>query len=133
MLNVRLMCAAILVFLATVALAADRVQSGEWQTTLTLAGKPTVTKHCITAAEAKLMNGDVATLRKYLEQSTAQKTRGRCTVKNVSLMGDTTVVTISCGRTEVTGTTKYHGDRYESSSTDGTTVTGKRLGNCPAK
>jgi hypothetical protein len=123
----------VVLLLAVSASAADRVQAGQWQTTLTSAGKPMVTKYCITAQEAKLMNGDLATLKKYLEESTATKTRGRCTVKSVSLTGNRTVVAIACGKTEVVGTTTYFGDHYESKSSDGTTVTGKRLGPCPAK
>jgi hypothetical protein len=116
------------------ALAADRVQPGQWETKLTgVSAKPMITQHCITAAEARLMNGDVATLRKYLVESTAAKTKGRCSVKNVELTGNRTVVTMSCGKTEVVGTTVYHGDHYESSSSNGTTIVGKRLGACPAK
>ena len=112
------------------AAAADRVQAGEWETKTTIAGKPSVTKHCITAAEARLMNGDEATLRKYVEQSTAEKTKGRCTVKSVVVTGNRTVVTIACGKTQVVGTTTYHGDHYESTS-GGVTLVGKRLGACP--
>jgi hypothetical protein len=38
---------------------------------------------------------------------------------------------MACGKTEVVGTTTYHGDRYESASSNGTKLTGKRLGACP--
>jgi hypothetical protein len=113
--------------------AADRVKAGWWETTLTMAGKPTVTKYCITDSDARLMNGDLATLRKYLVDSTAEKTRGRCTVKNVELKGNRTIATIACGKSEVTSTTTYYGDRYESTSSNGTTLAGKRIGTCPAK
>jgi len=121
----------ILLLVAPPVRAADRVQAGEWETKATIAGKPTVTKHCITAEEARLMNGDEATLRKYVEQSTAEKTRGRCAVKSVSVSGNKTVVTIACGSVSVTGTTIYHGDHYESTSSNGTSLVGKRLGACP--
>lgn len=128
--------AALLLVLCTfgvkTAAAADRVQAGQWETTVTVgSGKPMISKYCITPSEAKFMNGDVAALKKYVEQSTAEKTRGRCAVKEVKLDGNRTIVTIVCGRTEVTATTAYHGDHYESTSSAGSTITGKRIGNCP--
>jgi hypothetical protein len=124
---------ATLVFGARNTTAADRVQAGEWETKLTLgSGEPMLTKYCITAADAASMNGDLATLRKYLEESTETNTGGMCKVKNVALNGNRTIVTIACGETEVVGTTTYHGDRFEASSSDGSTATGKRIGACPS-
>jgi hypothetical protein len=125
--------AVILLLSAGSASAADRVQAGQWETKMTMAGstKPAVSTHCITAAEAKLMNGDVAALRKYVEDSTAKNTRGRCLVKSVTATGNRTVVTMACGKTEVVGTTTYHGDHYESTSSNGTSLTGRRVGACP--
>jgi hypothetical protein len=123
---------AALLFGAANATAANRVQAGQWETTLTIKNvPPMVTKYCITPAEAELMNGDVAKLRKYVEDSTKTNTKGRCAVKNVELKGNVTIVTLVCGKSEVTSTTTYHGVRYDSTSSDGTTVTGKRLGACP--
>lgn len=130
----RILFLAMTLITAVVVAAADRVQPGQWETTLTgAAARPLVTRYCITPAEAKSMSGDLAMLRKYLEDSTAAKTKGRCVVKNVTLDGNRTTVTIVCGKSEVIGTTTYHGDHYESSSSDGTTVVGKRLGGCPVK
>jgi hypothetical protein len=112
--------------------AADRVIPGMWATRMsTGTGKPVVTTSCLTVAQAKLMNGDLATLRKYVEESTAHNTRGRCAATNVRIDGNKTIVTITCGKTVVVGTTTYHGDHYESSSTNGTTIAGKRTGGCP--
>jgi hypothetical protein len=128
-----LLAAATFVFASASAAAADRVHSGEWETKMTPpSGAPIVTKHCITDAEARLINGDAAALRKYVEDSTAKNTRGRCAVKKVDVNGNRTVVTIACGKLEVVGTTTYFGDRYESSSSNGTKLTGKRVGACPA-
>jgi hypothetical protein len=126
-----LLSSAVLLLVTREVRAANRVQAGEWETKATMAGKPTVSKHCITADEARLMNGDEATLRKYVEQSTAEKTRGRCAVKSVSVSDNKTVVTIACGTISVTATTIYHGDHYESTSSNGTTLVGKRIGACP--
>lgn len=132
MFAVTLFSSAALLLGASSAVAADRVQAGEWENKMTMgSAQPMVAKQCITAADAKLMNGDLATLRKYLEQSTATNTKGKCTVKDVKLNGNRTIVTIACGKTEVVGTTTYHGDRYESTSSNGTTLVGKRLGACP--
>jgi hypothetical protein len=112
--------------------AVDRVKPGQWETKLSVgAGKPMVSTHCITASEAALMNADTATLRKYLEKSTAANTKGRCSVKNVETSGNQTIVTLVCGKREVVGTTTYHGDHYESTSSNGTHMTGKRVGACP--
>ena len=117
---------------STSAAAADRVQAGQWETKMTIgSGKPMVTKYCITAAEARSMNGDEATLRKYLVESTAANTGGRCLVRSVTLKDDVTTVAIVCGKTEVVTSTSYHGDKYESSSSNGAKVAGKRLGACP--
>jgi hypothetical protein len=77
------------------------------------------------------MNGDLATLRKYVEDSTAKNTRGRCVVKSVAVKGNQTTVAIACGKTEVVATTTYHGDHYESLSSNGTKIAGKRIGACP--
>jgi hypothetical protein len=117
---------------ATDVAGADRVKAGQWETTITVASsKPMGTKYCLTAADAKAMNGDVATLREYVKKTTAEQSGGRCTVKDVKLSGNQTTVTIVCGRTEVTNTTKYFGDRFESSDSNNTKVVGKRLGACP--
>jgi hypothetical protein len=129
---VTLLVCATLLFVRIAGASADRVQAGMWETKMTIgSAKPMVSKHCITASEATQMNGDAAALRKYVEQSTAAKTRGRCSVKSVKVEGNRTIVTIACGKTEVVGTTTYHGDHYESTSSNGTVMVGKRLGACP--
>lgn len=118
-------------FHAAASFAADRVKAGNWEMRVTLPGaKSAVNTHCITADEARQINGDVATLRKYVETSTAEKLQGRCTVKSVVAKDNQTIVTIACGKTEVTSTTTYHGDHYEVSSSTGMTMTGKRIGDC---
>lgn len=121
-----------LLFSTANAAAADRVRAGQWETTMTLSsGKPMVTKYCITPREARSMSGDEATLRQYLTESTAANTKGRCALKGVTLKDDQTIVTIACGSTEVVTSTTYAGDRYESSSSNGAKVEGRRLGDCP--
>jgi glycosyltransferase A (GT-A) superfamily protein (DUF2064 family) len=124
----------VVLLLAVNASGADRVQAGLWETTLTgAAPKPTVTKYCITAADAAWMNGDLATLRKHLQESTAEKSRGRCSVKNVELKANRSIVTTACGKVEMVSTTTYFGDRYEATNSNGTTLSGKRVGACPSK
>lgn len=127
-----LLLSATLLLCAADATAADRVKPGLWtsQVTSSATKQPTTTS-CITPDQAKLMNGDLATLRKYLTESTASNTGGRCSVKNVEIQDNRTIVTIACGKTEVVGTTTYHGDSYESTSSNGITRVGKRIGACP--
>jgi hypothetical protein len=123
---------ATLLLCAVSATAADRVKAGLWtsQVTSSATKQPTTTS-CITAEQARLMNGDLATLRKYLIESTATNTAGRCSVKNVVIQDNRTIVTIVCGKTEVVGTTTYHGTSYESTSSNGITRVGKRIADCP--
>ncbi len=110
---------------------ADRVQSGQWQTKMTMGkGKPMVSTHCINVAEAKLMNGDAATVRKYVEESTAKNTGGRCSVKTFALSANRSTVTIACGKTRVTSTTNYYGDHSDSFDSNGTKIEAKRIGSC---
>jgi hypothetical protein len=128
----RLPVALLLCATTLTAFAADRVQAGRWEATMrTGSAKPIATQYCISALEARSMSGDLATLRKYVEESTKANTAGRCSVKAVALKDNRTTVTIACGKSEVTNTTTYHGDRFESTSSNGSTVAGKRLGACP--
>jgi hypothetical protein len=121
-----------LLLLSTSTFAADRVKPGLWTSQVTSkATKQPTTTSCITPDQAKLMNGDLATLRKYLTESTIANTGGRCSVKSVEIQDNRTIVSIVCGKTEVIGTTTYHGDSYESTSSNGITRVGKRIGACP--
>lgn len=114
------------------AVAAQRVQAGKWETTLKIGSAPaSAATYCISAAEAASMNGDAASLRNYIVKSTTEKTNGRCAMTKLELSGNRVVVTVTCGTTVMVSSTKYFGDRYESTTSDGTTVTGKRLGACP--
>lgn len=112
--------------------AADRVHAGQWETTITVkSGSPVTAKTCITAEEASVMNGDTKTLRKYLEESTAKNTGGRCAIKDLEVSGNKITVTMACGKSETVSATTYHGDTWESSTTAGAKVKGRRLGACP--
>lgn len=116
-----------LLFSPADAAAADRVQPGHWESKMTMApsAKPMAVKYCITPAEAALMNGDLPVLRKYLVDSTKASMKGRCAVKSVEIKGNNrTVVALTCGKSEVVNTTTYHGDRYESLSSNGAIVSG---------
>lgn len=127
-----LMAIVYLLLLPAVVAAAQRVQAGQWETTMQVgSGAPLKSKSCISSAEADAMNGDAATLRNYVEASTATNTAGRCAVTDAVVQGQRTVITMRCGKTEVVGTTDYQGDRYESSSSNGTTLSGTRVGDCP--
>ncbi len=122
---------AVLILMASSALAAERVRAGQWETVLTTKqGSATTTAACLTAAEAAFVNGDAAGLRKHLEESMVKNTRGRCTVKDVKVTELTVIVLTACGSNEMTATTTYHGDGYETLTTSGTKITGRRLGAC---
>ncbi len=84
----RLLIVLVFVCGAVVTSAADRVRAGLWETTITVAGKPVVSSGCITASDAATMNGDAATIRAYLEKSSA---KAGCTVKNVTVNGNQVV------------------------------------------
>ncbi len=122
---------ALLILMAASAQAAERVHAGQWETVLTTKqGAGTTTAACLTAAEAAFVNGDAAGLRKHLEESMTKNTRGRCTVKDVKVTELTVIVLTACGSNEMTATTTYHGDRFDTLTTSGTTITGRRLGAC---
>ncbi len=117
---------------ASTALAGNRTQAGLWETKMSVgSGEPMIATGCITGTEAVAMNGDLDTIRQYLEQTTATNTQGRCSIKNVALNDNRLDVTTVCGTTEVISKTTYHGDHYESTSSGGASIQGKRLGDCP--
>ena len=123
----RMLIALLLLCSVAVASAAERVRAGLWETTITIAGKPVVSSGCITEADAATMNGDAATIRAYLEKSSA---KAGCTVKNVTVNGNQVVVTNVCRRAENVGTTTYKGDSSETVNSNGAKVQSRRVGAC---
>jgi len=112
----------------TAAHAADRVQPGQWETTITSGGRDRVLKSCVTAAEANVANGDEKTFQQSVVKTAED---AGCTVKDVKVSGNQVISDASCGGHQNTSTTTYHGDWYEQTSSNGTKVRAKRVGACP--
>ena len=112
----------------TAAHAADRVQPGQWETTITAGGRDRVMKSCVTAAEANTANGDEKTFRESMVKTAEQ---AGCKVKDVKVSGNQVIADSTCGGMQNTSTTTYHGDWYEQTSSNGTKVRAKRVGACP--
>ena len=119
---------AMLALTVTDARAADRVQPGQWETTITAGGRDRVLKACVTTAEASAANGDEKTFQASVVK-TAQD--AGCTVKDVKVSGNQVTSDATCGGMQATSTTTYHGDWYEQTSSNGTKVRAKRVGACP--
>ena len=108
--------------------AADRVQPGQWETTISAGGRDRVLTSCVTAAEASAANGDEKTFQVSVVK-TAQD--AGCTVKDVKVSGNQVTSDATCGGMQATSTTTYHGDWYEQVSSNGSKVRAKRVGPCP--
>jgi hypothetical protein len=117
-----------LIAVSPVGTAADRVHSGEWETTVDAGGRSRVMKSCVTPAEAEVMNGDERMLREGIEKATAGT---GCKVTAVKSSGNQVTVSTQCASSTNTGTTTYRGDSYDAENTNGTKVHAKRVGACP--
>ena len=108
--------------------AADRVQAGQWETTISGGVHERVFKACVTAAEANAMNGDEKTVRAAVIKPAED---AGCTVKDIRVSGNKVISDATCHGMQATSTTTYHGDWYEQVSSIGTKVHAKRVGACP--
>ena len=113
---------------AAAARATDRVQPGQWETTITAGVRDRVLKSCVTAAEANVANGDEKTFQQSVVKTAED---AGCTVKDVKVSGNQVISDATCGGHQNTSTTTYHGDWYEQTSSNGTKVRAKRVGACP--
>jgi len=123
-----LLSIAMLALTVAAARAADRVQPGQWETTITAGARDRVLKSCVTAAEANVANGDEKTFRASVVKTAED---AGCTVKDVKVSGNQVTSDATCGGMQATSTTTYHGDWYEQTSSNGTKVRAKRVGACP--
>lgn len=112
---------------AAAAQGADRIQAGQWETTITAGGRDRVMTHCVTAAEAATANGDEQTFRASVVKTAED---AGCTVKDVKVSGNMVRSDATCGGMQSTSSTIYHGDWYEQTSANGTKVRAKRVGAC---
>jgi len=116
--------------------AADRMQPGKWEFTMTGDGAPRTFSQCMTQDQANEANGDAKTARAYAEK----KSKGRCTVKSYDIQGDTVKYSLACGDRTIDSTTTFHGGNSSEGVLKTTTADGKvstrtvkahRLGACP--
>ena len=123
-----LLSIAMLALTVAEARAADRLQPGQWETTISAGERESVMQICVTAAHASAVNGD----EKTFEASVLKAAQDAgCTVKEVKVSGNQVTVDATCAGTQATTTTTYHGDRYEQVSSNGSKVSAKRVGPCP--
>jgi uncharacterized protein DUF3617 len=111
-----------------VAHAADRVRAGQWEQTLTVAGRTLSKSMCLTQSDADALNGDARSIKTYAEHVSAP---AGCKVTEVKIQGNQILVTSVCaGGKEHVGTTTYHGTSFETVNTNGTRSQAKWVGTC---
>jgi hypothetical protein len=117
--------------LALPADAADRMRAGQWVGTTTAAGRTFNTSNCMAQSDVDAMNGDVESVRAYLEKVIPPAI---CKLTDIQVNGGQVIYTSACraGAATVvtTVTTAYHGDSFESADTKGTKSEAKLVGAC---
>jgi hypothetical protein len=115
--------------------AAERMTLGQWEFTMTTKGESHVSKYCVDADLAAVVNGDSRTGREAAEKNAAKM---NCRVTDFTVKGDTVSDAMTCGDRTILSTATYHGDSYEgvmkteAGSVETTTeVKARRLGACP--
>lgn len=108
---------------------------GQWEFTMTTKGESHVSKYCVDADLAAVVNGDSRTGREAAEMNAAKM---NCRVTDFTVKGDTVSDAMTCGDRTILSTATYHGDSYEgvmktkAGSVETTTeVKARRLGACP--
>ena len=119
---------------ASVALAAPRINAGNWEATMVTDGETRKLTFCLSAEEAAALNAD----SKSGQEFAAKKAGARCSVKTYEANSDTVSYTLVCGNRTITDVTRYRGDTSEGVKTvtaDGKTsetrIKSRRLGACP--
>lgn len=131
---VALLSAGVFSCLAFPANATDRVQAGQWESTLTMNGHNSTSSTCISQSDADGMNGDEKSMRAISEKKFAPE---HCRVNDVKVNGNQVKLTGACDGTHYVATTDYHGDSFVANTVyhgDGysidSTVRSKRIGEC---
>ncbi len=123
-----------LILAATPLRAADRLQPGKWEFSMTGDGAPRTFSQCMTPDQANEMNGDTKTARAAAEK----KAKGNCKIKSFDIQGNTVTYSLACPDRTMDSTTTFHGDSSEGTlkvtTADGKvntrTVKARRLGAC---
>jgi hypothetical protein len=113
-----LLLTCVLACIALPADAADRMRAGQWDETWS----------CIAQRDADAMNGDVKSVRAYLEKIIPPTI---CKLTDIKVNGSQIIYTSVCtGGKENVITTNYHGDSFESVDSSGAKTEAKRVGAC---
>ena len=107
--------------------AADRMKAGLWVGTWTGGGRTRPTSSCMTQSDVEALNGDVKSVRAYLEKAIPPTI---CKLTNIKVDGGRIAYTSVCSGKENAITTTYHGDRFESSDSSGSKSEAKWVGAC---
>ena len=112
--------------------AADRVNAGEWETTMTANGQSHTSKSCKTEAQAKEANRNAQEMR----EAAAKDRKTGCSLDDIRAEGNLVSYTLACGDSVTQVKATYHdGNSWESVMTNNkhgtTTAKGRRLGACP--
>jgi len=114
--------------------AADRMERGKWEFSMTTDGSTRTLTQCVTADKASEVNGDTTSARANAEKHS----NGQCTIKSFEVAGDKVSYSLACGARQIDSVTTFHGDSSEGTlvtTSDGNSVTtqvkAKRLGACP--
>jgi hypothetical protein len=108
--------------------AAVRIRPGQWVGTWTGGGRTRTTSSCMTQSDAGALNGDVKSVRGYLENVIPPAI---CKLKDIKVDGSQIIYTSVCGaRAPNVVTTTYHGDSLESASSNGDKSEAKLTGGC---
>lgn len=101
--------------------AADRMQPGKWEFTMTGDGAPRTFSQCMTQDQANEANGDTKTARAYAEK----RAKGPCKIKSYDIQGDTVKFSLACGDRTIDSTATYHGGNSSDGVLKTTTADGK--------
>jgi Protein of unknown function (DUF3617) len=104
------------------------MRAGQWVGTTTVPGKTFASSQCITQSDADAINGDVKSVREYLEKIIPPTS---CKLTDLKIDGGQVIYTSTCGGGAPSVTTAtYHGDSFVSLDSKGTKSEGKLMGAC---
>ena len=105
--------------------AADRLESGKWESVVAAEGQTRTLTYCITQEEAASINGDSTTGMAFAQKK-AQKAAEPCLIKSYEIKGEVVSYTMTCGNRTIVDRTAYRGETSEGVKTiskDGQTQT----------
>jgi hypothetical protein len=119
--------ALIVVCCAVVMYGADRVRAGQWETTLTIAGRTVTKVACVSELDAAAMNGDVASVRAFVDKNNVKT---GCKTTDLDVNGNQIMVRSLCSGKENIGTTTYKGETLDTANTNGAKAHARWVGVC---